>query len=193
MSQCIVDSFATLRHRIEHCSLTTQQNLDDMKAMQISPSFLIGHVGYWGYAFKEAIFGTKSSMLDLCQSAIEKGMIITLHSDNSVSPLGPLRMMEQSITRRMERDPEWNVLNPTECLTHEQALIAVTYDAAWQCYAEQWTGSLTTGNFADFVLLAQDPLKMKNPFMHMRNIPVLETWVRGAKVYSGVNVGVGVL
>lgn len=188
----VVEPLLDLRHRIEHCSLTTQQNLADMKALQVSPSFLIGHVGYWGYAFKEAIFGSKTSMLDLCQSALDKDMIITLHSDNSVSPLGPLRMMEQSITRRMERDPEWNILNPAECLTHEQALVAVTYDAAWQCYAEQWTGSLQAGNFADFVVLQQDPLKMKNPYMHMRNIEVLETWVRGAKVYTTIAENVSV-
>ncbi|RFM29389.1 amidohydrolase [Chitinophaga silvisoli] len=182
--ECIPDPFQGVRHRIEHCSLTTQQNLDDMKQMQVSPSFLIGHVGYWGYAFKEAIFGGKSGMLDLCNSALQRQMRITLHSDNSVSPMGPLRMMEQSITRRMEADPEWNVLNAQECITHEQALKAITYDAAWQCYAEQWTGSLKVGNFADFVVLQQDPLKMKNPYMHMRNIGVLETWVAGKLVYG---------
>lgn len=173
-----------VRHRIEHCSLTTQQNLDNMKKLMVSPSFLIGHVGYWGYAFKKAIFGPKSDMLDLCNSALQLGMQITLHSDNSVSPLGPLRMMEQSITRRMEADPEWGVLNIRERITHEQALKAITYDAAWQCYAEQWTGSLQVGNFADFVVLAQDPMTMKEPFMKMRNIGVLETWVGGALVYG---------
>ncbi|WP_440134038.1 amidohydrolase [Chitinophaga sancti] len=180
----VKDPTQGVRHRIEHCSLTTPQNLDDMKNLQVSPSFLIGHVGYWGYAFKEAIFGQKSNMLDMCQSALKRDMKITLHSDNQVSPLGPLRMMEQSITRRMEADPEWNVLNPVECITHEQALTAVTYDAAWQCYAEQWTGSLKVGNLADFVVLQQDPLKMKNPYMHMRNIGVLETWVGGTLVYG---------
>ncbi|UPK67261.1 amidohydrolase [Chitinophaga filiformis] len=182
----IPDPSSGVRHRIEHCSLATQQNLIDMKNLGVSPSFLIGHVGYWGYAFQEAIFGEKSNMLDLCNSALQQGMRITLHSDNSVSPLGPLRMMEQSITRKMEANDEAGVLNGAECITHEQALRAITYDAAWQCYAEQWTGSLKAGNFADFVVLAQDPLTMKNPFMNMRNIEVVETWVAGVKVYSTV-------
>ncbi|WP_170117565.1 amidohydrolase [Chitinophaga ginsengisoli] len=173
-----------IRHRIEHCSLTTQDDLNTMKQLEVSPSFLIGHVGYWGYAFQEAIFGEKSSMLDLCNSALQKGMRITLHSDNQVSPLGPLRMMEQSITRRMEADPERGILNVAECITAEQGLTAITYDAAWQCYAEQWTGSLKVGNFADFVVLEQDPLTMKRPYMNMRNIGVLETWVAGSLVYG---------
>jgi predicted amidohydrolase YtcJ len=173
-----------VRHRIEHCSLTTQDNLNAMKQLEVSPSFLIGHVGYWGYAFQEAIFGEKSSMLDLCNSALKAGMRITLHSDNQVSPLGPLRMMEQSITRRMEADPQRGILNAPERITHEQALKAITYDAAWQCNAEQWTGSLKVGNFADFVVLQQDPLTMIDPYMKMRNIGVLETWVAGSMVYG---------
>lgn len=171
------------RHRIEHCSLTTQDNLLTMKSLGVSPSFLIGHVGYWGYAFHEAIFRDKSEMLDRCNSALKEGMRITLHSDKNVSPLGPLRMMEQSITRIMEADPALQSLHPDECISASQALTAITYDAAWQCYAENWAGSLKTGHFADFVILQADPLTIQDPYMHIRNIPVLETWVGGLQVY----------
>jgi predicted amidohydrolase YtcJ len=183
--ESIIRPLQGARHRIEHCSLTTQEELITMKELEISPSFLIGHVGYWGYAFEKAIFGDKSSMLDLCNSSLKAGMKITLHSDHQVSPLGPLRMMEQSITRTMEADPQLGVLNAPECITAEQALTAITYDAAWQCYAENWTGSLKTGHFADFVVLQQDPLSVTNPYMNMRNIKVLETWVGGLQVYAG--------
>ncbi|MFC3158536.1 hypothetical protein SAMN05443633_1171 [Chryseobacterium arachidis] len=177
-----------LRNRIEHCSLLTADQITEMLQMGVSPSFLIGHVGYWGYAFKEVIFGDKVKMLDLCGSALAAGMRITLHSDNEVSPLGPLRMMEQSITRIMEENTEnIEVLNEKECLTPEQALVAVTYDAAWQCYADQWAGSLDTGYLADFVILEEDPLSLttqSSQYMKMRNIPVLETWLGGVQVYA---------
>ena len=178
-----------LRNRIEHCSLITTGQLATMQQMGVSPSFLIGHVGYWGYAFNEVIFGSKAQqMLDLCNSALTAQLRITLHSDNEVSPLGPLRMMEQSITRIMEEYTTSNeVLNAAECLTPEQALVAVTYDAAWQCYADQWVGSLNAGYFADFVILGKDPLKLttqSTQYMKMRNIPVLETWLGGVPVYT---------
>lgn len=177
-----------LRNRIEHCSLLTADQITNMLQMGVSPSFLIGHVGYWGYAFKEVIFGEKAQMLDLCGSTLAAGMRITLHSDNEVSPLGPLRMMEQSITRIMEKNPkDIEVLNSAERITPEQALIAVTYDAAWQCYADKWVGSLDKGYFADFVILEQNPLSLNTPalqYMKMRDIPVLETWVGGVCVYT---------
>ncbi|QKJ28599.1 amidohydrolase family protein [Mucilaginibacter mali] len=177
----------TVRHRIEHCSLLTNNQIDTMSKLGISPSFLIGHVGYWGYAFSQVIFGKeKVQFLDRCKSTLDKGLRITLHSDNQVTPLGTLRMMEQAITRFMEAGPDDtgnNILNPAECITPEQALVAVTYDAAWQCYADQWVGSLNTGLFADFVILENDPLNLPED-LQMRNITVSETWVGGIPVYT---------
>ncbi|HEY0175069.1 MAG TPA: amidohydrolase family protein [Pedobacter sp.] len=176
-----------LRHRIEHCSLVGPGQFEQMSVLGISPSFLIGHVGFWGYAFQQKIFGTdKTNTLDLCQSALKSKLRISLHSDHPVTPLGPLRMMEQSITRIMEAEtaPKNDQLNITECLTPEQALVAATTDAAWQCYADQWVGSLAAGYFADFIILAKDPLTMPADqiSMNMRNIQVMETWINGVPV-----------
>ena len=174
------ESGQTKRHRIEHCSLLNEENLDNMRNLGISPSFLIGHVGYWGYVFKNAIFEEKAEQLVLCKSALDRGMRITIHSDNFVTPLGPLRMMEQAITRI---DSKGNVLNEKEKITVEQALRAVTYDAAWQCHADQWVGSLEAGKMADYVILEEDPITREDP-VGMRDIPVLETWVGGINVYK---------
>ncbi|OXG07846.1 hypothetical protein BC749_11913 [Flavobacterium araucananum] len=181
----------TRRDRIEHASLLTDKNLEDMQELGLSPSFLIGHVGYWGWVFQQTIFGKeKANLLDRCHSALQDGMRITFHSDNSVTPLGPLRMMEQAIGRVMEGAPrslDPQVLNETECVTRFQALKAMTYDAAWQCHADQWVGSLEVGKCADFVILSESPLTYfnkegVNSVAGMRNIPVLETWKDGRKV-----------
>jgi len=182
---------ADRRHRIEHCSILEQSQIQQMKDLGIVPSFLIGHVGYYGYPFKEAIFEEKVEKLDLCRSSLDAGLRISLHTDYSVSPIGPLRMMEQAITRMMEAAPDDypdKVLNEKECLTPEQALLSVTYDAAWQCHAEQWTGSLQDGYFADFVILEQDPLTMKTYYKELRKVPVLETWKGGVKVYTNTDI-----
>ena len=172
------------RHRIEHCSILNNDRIQTMVDLGISPSFLIGHVGYWGYAFKTVIFEKKTQYLDLCKSSLDAGLRISLHSDYGVSPMGPLRMMEQAITRIMEADPELNVLNQEECLTPEQALRAMTYDAAWQCHADKWVGSLEIGHFADFVILEKDPLNLETHHNELRDLPVLETWLGGINVYQ---------
>ncbi|MEQ9847828.1 amidohydrolase [Pectobacterium brasiliense] len=182
------------RDRLEHASLLTDDHLSEMKLLGISPSFLIGHVGYWGWAFQQTILGEeRADHLDRCQSALNHGMRITLHSDNGVTPLGPLRMMEQAISRVMEGAPEETtpiVLREQERISRFAALKAATYDAAWQCHADKWVGSLVAGKCADFVILADSPLTYdsadkNNPVKNMRDIPVLETWKGGRKVYSG--------
>lgn len=180
------------RHRIEHASLLHDGALLTMKQMGISPSFLIGHVGYWGKAFRDVILGDKrADLLDRCASALAAGMRISLHSDHFVTPLGPLRCMEQSIGRVMEatRSSEAGaeVLNPAERLSVQQALRAVTIDAAWQCHLDHQIGSLLPGKQADLVILEQNPLQWHaSDAAGMRDIAVHETWVSGRKVYGAV-------
>ncbi|MFT5808222.1 MAG: imidazolonepropionase-like amidohydrolase, partial [Moritella dasanensis] len=66
-----------------------------------------------------------------------------------------------------------------------QAVSAATYNAAWQCHADAWVGSLEVGKFADFVILKIDPVTMTDPFLKMREFDnVLETWIDGKQVYS---------
>ncbi|MBJ7556526.1 amidohydrolase family protein [Marinomonas spartinae] len=182
-------SIEVRRDRIEHASLISNQSFESMRDLGISPSFLIGHVGYWGWAFQQTILGAeRASLLDRCNSALQYGIKFTLHSDNGVSPLGPLRMMEQSISRFMEGAPSGasnKVLTKDECITPFEALRAVTIDAAWQCHADNMVGSLEAGKYADFVILQQSPLTYlstnpENKVANMRDIPVLETW-KGAK------------
>ena len=171
------------RHRLEQCTFTTDETISAMASLGISPSYTIGHVGYWGHVFRNAIFEEKAEKMYRVRSAIDKGIRVSLQSDCSVTPISPLRVMEQAITRRMEADPKCGVLNKCERITPKQALKAVTYDAAWQCQADKWVGSLENGKMADFVILNEDPITRKNP-VGMRNINVLETWVGGVRMYS---------
>ncbi|WP_046157674.1 amidohydrolase [Chromobacterium vaccinii] len=175
----------SLRLRVEHASLLTDTSLSRMARMGLSPSFLIGHVGYWGDAFLTQILGeTRSELLDRCESARAAGMRISLHSDHFVSPLGSLRMAEQAIYRKMEgaQQEVKPVLNAEECLSHRHAMDAVTLDAAWQCHMDHLVGSLEPGKLADLVILGKDPLD--DSVTDLRHINVHETWRGGAKVYA---------
>ncbi|MCC7596116.1 amidohydrolase [Janthinobacterium sp. FW305-129] len=172
-----------LRLRVEHASLLDDAAIDKMAELQLNPSFLIGHVGYWGHTFQRTIFGQERvQMLDRCQSALNAGMRISLHSDHFVSPLGPLRMMEQAVFRTMEAAPGKEVLNQDECLSRMAALRAVTLDAAWHCHLDHLVGSLEAGKRADLVILAQDPLD--ESVRKLRDIAVEETWLAGVKVHG---------
>ena len=94
-------------------------------------------------------------------------------------------MMEQAITRIMEEDEQSEVLNESEKITPEQALKIITYNAAWQCHANKWVGSLEEGKMADYVILAEDPIaRGHSDPVGTRDISVLETWVEGRCVHK---------
>uniref|UniRef100_A0A7S2W8D0 Amidohydrolase 3 domain-containing protein n=1 Tax=Mucochytrium quahogii TaxID=96639 RepID=A0A7S2W8D0_9STRA len=170
-------------HRIEHCSLLTLNQIARMAKMGVSPSFLIGHVGYWGAVFQDAIFEEKSLHLDLCKSAVARGLRISLHSDNFITPIGPLRLVEQAVTRIMEGDPQKRVLNGTQRLSISEALLAVTYNAAIHCGADKWVGSLEPGKYADFCVLDKDPLTMET-HVGLRDLVIHQTVCSGNVSYQ---------
>ena len=82
----------------------------------------------------------------------------------------------------MWKEPE-SVLNPAERVSVEEAILALTRDAAWQCHSEHEIGSLEPGKLADFVVLDRNPCAVDPK--DIRDIKVLETWMGGCLVFSG--------
>ena len=170
-----------LRFRIEHCSILHDDQIRRIAALGASPSFLIGHVHYWGKAFRDEIFGPlKADLLGRAASCGKAGIRWTLHSDEPVTDMDPLRLMDNAVNRSLWKEPG-GVLNPAERVSVEQAIVSLTRDAAWQCHSEHEIGSLEPGKFADFVVLDRSPLEIDPA--DLRSLKVLETWVAGRCVY----------
>ncbi len=173
-------SNSDLRYRIEHCSVFHPEQMVRMKDMGLSPSFLIGHVRWWGKAFRDRLLGPeRARFYDPCASALAAGLKISLHSDWNVTPIEPLRYVEDAVTRVMNEGGD--VFFPEERIPVDAALRAVTIDAAWQCHMEDQIGSLETGKFADFAILEEDPTA---PDVKIGKIKVSETWMDGTRRYA---------
>jgi hypothetical protein len=167
------------RHRIEHCSILHDDQIRRMKALGISPSFLIGHVHYWGRAFRDRLLGPeRANRLDPCRSALAGGLRISLHSDYNVTPIDPLRCIENAVLRDMNEGG--GILNPAECISPLEAIRAVTIDAAWQCHLDDVCGSLEVGKSADLVVLERDPTTVSPDTL--RSIRIHSTWLGGQEV-----------
>lgn len=171
-----------VRVRIEHCSILHDEQIERMKKLKVSASFLIGHVHYWGVAMRDEVFGEKKAkLLDRCASAEKAGVGFTLHSDFMVTDPVPLHMMEMAVTRKTWKEPDF-VLAPDERISVETAIRAVTSEAAWQLYSEHEIGSLEKGKLADLVILDKDPRKVSPD--SIKKIKVLETWMDGDRIYK---------
>lgn len=144
-----------LRHRFEHVSFTTDDQLARLAMAEISVSFLMNHVYFWGAAFRDTILGpARSARLDRVASAYRAGLRPSLHSDYNVTKVRPLQSARTAVLRQLRADG--TVLNAAECATSEQALAAITTNAAWQIHADD-RGSLQVGKRADFAIASADP------------------------------------
>lgn len=165
-----------------HMHFLHDEQIARIKKLGLSPSFLIGHVYYWGKAMRDNIFGEHNArLLDRTAAGEAAGIRWTLHSDEPVTEMGPLRCIENAVTRKMWKEPN-SRLAPEERVSVEVALRAMTRDAAWQCHSDHEIGSLEPGKLADFVILDQDPREV--PSDEIGAIRVLETWMGGRKVYG---------
>lgn len=171
-----------VRARIEHCSMLHDDQITRMQEMGVAASMLIGHVYYWGVWMRDRVFGPERVM-HLCRAASVKaaGLSLSLHSDFMVTDPDPLHMIQMAVTRQTWAEPDF-VLNAAERISVEQAIRAVTWEAAWQLGSEHEVGSLEAGKLADLVILEADPRKV--PAETIKDIRVLETWMDGRRVWA---------
>jgi predicted amidohydrolase YtcJ len=169
------------RHRIEHCSIFHEEQMQKAKTLGLQPSFLIGHVRWWGKAFRDEILGPeRAKFYDPCATALAQGLRISFHSDWNVTPIEPLRYVEDAVARVMNDGGD--VFFPDERIPAEAAFRAVTIDAAYHCKMDDIVGSLDEGKCADFAILEEDPTKVEPT--KISKIKVSETWMDGQKRYS---------
>jgi hypothetical protein len=168
------------RHRIEHCQMVRLDQLDAIAELNLSPSFFVGHVYYWGDRHRDIFMGPdRAAGISALRSSIDRGIRFTVHDDTPVTPVNPLQLVWVGVNRLTKSN---QVLGPDERITPLEALRTVTIDAAWQNFEEDIKGSIAPGKLADFVVLSDNPLTV-NP-TEIRDITVLETIVGGKTVYE---------
>jgi predicted amidohydrolase YtcJ len=167
------------RLRIEHFTVNNASQVKKAVQLGVVPSFTIGHVHYWGSAFDNHIIGSeRAKRIDPAAEFKRAGGKFTLHSDTPVSNVGPLNYITEAVTREWQLPPK-KVLGPDQVISVDDAIRAITIDAAYQIFADDKVGSLEVGKQADFVVLEKNP--RITPAADIRNIKVKETWVGGKK------------
>jgi len=167
------------RLRLEHVGAIRPDQLRRAAALGVTCSIFVDQIHYWGDVIVDGLFGPeRGSRWMPAGSAVATGMRISLHNDPPVTPEEPLRNISVAVTRIA---PSGRVLAPEERLTVEQAIRAQTIDAAWQLFADDVTGSLQVGKYADMVVLSADPRTV--PPEQIADLEVRATFLAGRQVY----------
>ena len=175
------------RHRMEHNALITNSQIIQAQELGLTLSFFMDHVYYYGEQLPQIVGSDRAARFMPLGSAFAAGHRASIHTDNPATPIGPFRVISTAVTRKTKNTG--NILGPAERVTVNDALKAVTINAAWQLFEDNQRGSITIGKAADFVLLSHNPLRVQ--IENLKDISVLCTWIDGIKVnttpYSWAN------
>jgi predicted amidohydrolase YtcJ len=168
-------------NRIEHSTMARPDQILRMKTLNVQPSFLMNHVRFYGAAYRDQIFGPeRAAFMDPAGACVKAGLPFTLHTDGPCSPPGPLALISTAVTRRCTIDN--SVVGPDQAVSLDNAVRAVTIDAARQLGQGDRLGSLEKGKEADFTILESDPYKVSPDAI--ANVKVSETWVAGERKFA---------
>lgn len=117
----------------------------------------------------------RAEKIFLGQTLLDAGVRVSLHSDFTMAPAEPLKLAWVAANRQVASG---RVLAPELRLGLEDALRAVTIEAARAIRMEDKIGSIAPGKQADFTILDQDPFGV--PLEKLHEIPIHGT------VYGGV-------
>lgn len=157
------------RFTLEHWGYSTEEQNREVAALGAAVSGNPWYLHVLGDTFARFGMGPDRAH-QMCRfgSVVDKNVPLALHSDCTMAPLEPLRLAWAAESRQTL---DGHVLTPSECLTREQALRAITIDAAWILGMENDIGSIRTGKKADFSVFDDDPTEVA-----LADLPRLRPW-----------------
>jgi predicted amidohydrolase YtcJ len=165
-----------------HAQMSRPDQLERMKKLGVTPSFFSAHVYYWGDRHRDIFLGPeRAARISPAASAVALELPFTTHLD---TPIVPIDSMLQLWTPVARETSSGQALGPEERVSVEQALRAMTSDAAWQLRLEKLVGSIEPGKQADLVILSANPLEYGDD---LRSIEVERTLVGGVTIYEKPN------
>ncbi|WP_218613643.1 amidohydrolase family protein [Pseudonocardia sp. KRD291] len=141
-------------HRIEHCQVSTHDDLAAVHASGLGVSFFANHLYYWGDRHRDLFLGPhRAADMDALSWADRLGQRYGLHSDCPITPMDPLRTMWSATSRRTR---DGHVLGAHQRITPLRALQAMTVDSHWLVGDEDQVGTLRVGQRADLVAIDRE-------------------------------------
>ena len=163
------------RFTIEHFGVSTPEQarrIADLGALVSANIYYVHELGdaYW----KHSIGFERASQMARLGTLAREGVTTALHSDFTMAPARPLNSAWVAVNRLSETG---EVLAPQERLTIDQAMRAITIDAAYVLGMEHEVGSIRAGKRADFTILGSDPYE--TPPQDLNDITIWGTVFEG--------------
>ncbi|MEH6559253.1 MAG: amidohydrolase [Oceanicoccus sp.] len=162
-----------------HAQTVREDQIDQMQAQGIVPSYFVSHTFYWGDWHRDSVFGEeRASRISPLQSTVNRNMPFTTHNDTPIVPPDMMRLLWSGVNRITRSG---KVLGADQRVTPLEALKSITINAAYQFFEENNKGSIEVGKLADLTVLSANPLKVD--VMAIKDIQIEETIKEGNTIY----------
>ena len=175
--QILLDEKPRTDHRLtlHHVGYATNDQLRRAASLGVVISAQPYYLWALGDAYANKGLGyDRASQMSRIGGMLRQGIPVSLHSDFTMAPAAPLTLASVAVNRITA---EGTLMAPEERITTEQALRAITIDAAYALKMEQEIGSIVAGKRADFTVLEDDPLAI-DP-MKLKDIAIWGTVFEG--------------
>ncbi len=116
----------------------------------------------------------RADMMVRSKSVLDQGISLSFHSDLPMAPSAPLYLAWCGVNRTT---PSGRVAGPTQRVSGDAALRAITINAAFSWRKEDQIGSIAPGKIANFTVLEQDPYAIEP--IKLKDIPIWGTVFEG--------------
>ncbi|WP_137179095.1 amidohydrolase [Roseomonas sp. AR75] len=162
-----------------HGQTLRADQVDPLRELGIFPALFPMHTFYWGDWHRESVLGPeRAENISPTGWLMSRGMMFTSHHDAPVAKPDSMRVLSATVTRRSRSG---DIIGPGHRVPVATALKAMTLWAAHQHFEEATKGSIEVGKLADFVVLADNPLRV--PPERLAELKVVETIKEGATVF----------
>lgn len=168
-----------LAHRIEHCTVVSEDLLVRMRRLGVIAVPFGSYVYYHGGKLVEWYGAARVARMFAHRSFLDHGIPVAGSSDYPCGPYEPLVALQSCVTRR-----GWDgvVVGEAQRITPLEALALYTTGSAYASGEQDRKGRLAPGYLADFVVLGDDPLAVDPAALG--EVEVRATYVGGRRVWG---------
>jgi len=171
-----------LRHRIEHAQIVAPEDIPRFLDYNLIASMQPTHATSDMNMAEDRVGAERIRGAYAWQTFLDQGTVIAGGSDFPVEDVNPFYGLYSAVTRQDHEGMPPGGWYSEHKMSRIEALRAFTLDAAYAGHQEDVLGTLEPGKWADFILIDKDYFEI--PASEIWEIEVLETWVKGEKVYS---------
>jgi len=165
------------RHRIEHCEILTEEQIQRIKRLKVIPSMQPNFAGEWGGSggmYEQRLGPERLKMNNPYRRLLDEGIRIAFGSDCGFCPpwpMNPLYGLWAAVRHPIEGSS----------ISLKEAVRGYTLDAAYASFEAGIKGSLEPGKLADIAILSRD-LTAIDPD-EIKDVTVVLTMVGGKIEY----------